>query len=33
VSLPFNFKEFLEGKERALAQNIELMPGDIVTVP
>ena len=32
-SLPFNFKEFLAGKPKALEQNIELMPGDIVTVP
>jgi polysaccharide export outer membrane protein len=33
VSLPFNYKEFLQGKAKALAQNIELKPGDIVTVP
>lgn len=33
VSLPFNYKDFLAGKPAALAQNIELMPNDIVTVP
>jgi polysaccharide export outer membrane protein len=32
-SLQFNYKEFLEGKARAIAQNIELQPGDIVSVP
>jgi polysaccharide export outer membrane protein len=32
-SLPFNYKEFLQGKPKALEQNIELEPGDIVTVP
>jgi polysaccharide export outer membrane protein len=32
-SLQLNFKEFLEGKARAIAQNIELQPGDIVSVP
>ena len=33
VSLQFNYNDFLKGKEKALAQNIELKPGDIVTVP
>jgi polysaccharide export outer membrane protein len=33
VSLRFNFKDFLKGKPEALAENIELQPNDIVTVP
>jgi polysaccharide export outer membrane protein len=33
VSKTFNYKDFLEGKPKALEQNIELMPGDVVTVP
>ena len=33
VSKVFNYKDFLKGKPAALAQNIELKPGDIVTVP
>jgi len=33
VVLRFNYKMFLEGKPEALERNIELKPGDIVTVP
>ena len=33
VSLLFNYKEYAQGKQRGLDQNIELQPGDIVTVP
>ena len=33
VSKQFNFKDFLKGKPQAIEQNIELKPGDIVTVP
>ena len=32
-SLPFNYKDYLDGKPKGLEQNIELLPGDIVTVP
>ena len=32
-SILFNFKDFQDGKPKALEQNIELMPGDMVTVP
>jgi len=32
-SLLFNLKDFQKGKPKALEQNIELIPGDIVTVP
>lgn len=33
TSHKFNLKDFQKGKPQALAQNIELKPGDIVTVP
>jgi protein involved in polysaccharide export with SLBB domain len=33
VSLQFNYKDFMKGKQKALEQNIPLRPGDIVTVP
>jgi polysaccharide biosynthesis/export protein len=33
VSVVFNYKDYLKGKPAALAQNIELQPNDIVTVP
>lgn len=33
VSMRFNFKDYLKGKPAALAENIELQPNDIVTVP
>ena len=32
-SMLFNYKDYLDGKQKGLEQNIELMPGDIVTVP
>ena len=32
-SFLFNFKDFVKGKQKAIEQNIELLPGDTVTVP
>jgi polysaccharide export outer membrane protein len=33
VSLVFNYNDYLKGKPQAQAQNVELQPNDIVTVP